>query len=106
MARLELYNSVKSEVVKDCSKNENDIEETNQASSYLIKIKLDQDIPKSFPISERWIKIYYNGILKLCTNCFGKHQRRICHSRKVQRIQFVGNFVSENPNIPDEYYGK
>ncbi len=58
------------------------------------------------PMSGRKIKIYYRGIQKLCTNCFGRHQKRNCHSRKVLWIDYVAQFVAENPDIPDEYYGK
>ena len=106
LAWLELYGCVKSELVEDCFKDENDTEGTNRTGFYSIKMKLDQDIPQMLPMSGRKIKIYYRGIQKLCTNCFGRHQKRNCHSRKVLWIDYVAQFIEKNPDIPDQYYGK
>jgi hypothetical protein len=106
LAWLELYGCVNSELVEDCFKDENDTEGTNRTGSYSIKMKMDQDIPQMLPMSGRKIKIYYRGIQKLCTNCFGRHQNRNCHSRKVLWIDYVAQFIDENPDIPEEYYGK
>ena len=106
IAWLELYGCVKSELVEDCFKDEQDTEGTNRTGSYSIKMKLDQDIPQMLPMSGRKIKIYYRGIQKLCTNCFGKHQKRNCQSKKVPWIDYVCNFIADNPDIPEEYYGK
>jgi hypothetical protein len=106
LAWLELYGTFESELVEDCFKDEQDTEGTNQTGSYSIKMKLDQDISQMLPMSGRKIKIYYRGIQKLCTNCFGRHQKRNCHSRKVLWIDYVARFITENPDIPDEYYGK
>jgi hypothetical protein len=85
--------------VEDCFNDKQDTAGTNRTGSYSIKMKLDLDISQMLPISGRKIKIYYGGIQKLCTNCFGKHQKRNYHSRKVLWIDYLSLFITENQNI-------
>ena len=49
---------------------------------------------------------YYRNINKLCTSCFGHHNRRDCKEEKVKWIDYVSNFVNENPQIDPALYGK
>jgi hypothetical protein len=54
----------------------------------------------------RRIKIYYRNINKLCTSCFGLHNRRDCKEKKVRWIDYVSDLVDSNPQINRELYGK
>ena len=55
----------------------------------------------------RRIKIYHKGIIKLCKNCFGKHQKSECKMKeKVEWLNYVKNFVREHPAVQNEFYNR
>ena len=103
---LSLYGEVLSDVVEDVFEDSEDSEGTNATGIYSVKMKLTTDIPQLLPMDGRRIKIYYRGISKLCTSCFGKHVRRDCKNEKAQWIDYVRNFVNKNPQISKNQYGK
>ena len=74
--------------------------------NYSIKMRLDKPIPNLLPIYGKKITVYFKGIQKLCSNCYGAHHRLVCKSRKLQWINYVRKFMEDNPNIPDDLYGK
>ena len=74
--------------------------------NYSVKMRLDVPIPHMLPMFGKKISIYFKGEQKLCTNCFGTHHRRNCQSRKVQWIDYIKKFMRNNPNVPEEHYGK
>ena len=63
-------------------------------------------MPQIIPMCGKRICVYHKGIQKLCTNCFGAHQRRNCRSAKVPWIKYVLNFMEKYPDIPEELYGR
>ena len=69
-------------------------------------MRLSREIPQFVPICGKRIRLYYRGITKQCTNCFGPHTRKVCTSEKVPWIQYVSDFMSSHDHIPREYYGK
>ena len=64
------------------------------------------EIPQVLPMCGKRVKIYYKGIDKLCTKCFGKHPRRVCKQEKVPWIEYVEEFVAKNADIPPIAYGR
>ena len=74
--------------------------------TYSIKMRLRTDIPQIIPMCGKRIRVYHKGIQKLCTNCFGNHQRRNCRSTKVPWIEYVLKFMEKYPDIPPELYGR
>ena len=70
------------------------------------KMKLTRPIPQFLPVLGRRIRIYYSGIDKLCTNCYGRHTRRQCKNSKRPWIEYVRDFMFDNEDLPAEYYGK
>ena len=42
---------------------------TNRTGTYVVKVKLDKDIPELLPVAGRRIHISYPGVRKKCTNC-------------------------------------
>ena len=74
--------------------------------TYSVKMKLTRQIPQFLPMHSRRIRIYYSGINKLCTNCYGRHTRRQCRNQKRPWIEYVRDFMFENDELPEEYYGK
>ena len=102
---LAAYGTIQSELVEDVFEDSEDSEGTNATGIYSVKIKLANDIPQLLPMDGRRIKIYYRGIRKLCTSCFGKHFRKDCNNEKVQWIDYVAQFVNDNPDFTKEQYG-
>ena len=45
-------------------------------------MKLRKPIPQFLPISGCKIRIYYNGIKRECTNCYGHHAKQNCRKKK------------------------
>ena len=74
--------------------------------TYSVKMKLVKDIPQFLPMHGRKIRIYFKNMNKLCTNCFGSHSRRQCTNEKVPWIVYVRDFMFDNPDIDESYYGK
>jgi hypothetical protein len=106
IAWLSHYGEVLSPVVEDCFEDSDVEEGINATGIYSVKMKLKREIPQLLPMCGKRIKIYYKGIDKLCTKCFGKHPRRICKNEKVPWIDYVERFVDSNVDIPEQAYGR
>lgn len=76
------------------------------SGTYSVKMKLVRDIPQFLPMCGKRVRLYHRGIVKLCTNCFGAHQRKVCNSVKVPWIEYVDKFMKDYPSIPEAYYGR
>ena len=104
---------VMSEITEDRVNLDSDSEGEDSATGYTIgngiysvKMKLTSDLPQFVPICGKRIRLYYRGIKKMCTNCFGAHARKVCTSTKVQWIQYVSDFMLSHDHIPMEHYGR
>ena len=74
--------------------------------TYSVKMKLTKDIPQFLPMHGRKIRIYFKNMNKLCTNCYGSHSRRQCTNERVPWVTYVRDFMKNNPEINEHYYGK
>ena len=63
-------------------------------------------MPQLIPMHGKRIRLYYRGIIKRCTNCFGAHQRKNCKEEKVPWIKYIEQFITNYPEIPKESYGR
>ena len=73
---------------------------------YSVKMKLSREIPQFIPMHGKKVRLYYRGITKRCTHCFGSHQRKNCKNEKVTWYSYVKQFVEIFPKIPVSMYGK
>ena len=103
---LGLYGEILSDLVEDVFEDSEDSEGDNTTGIYSVKMKLNRNIPQLLPIDGRHIKIYYRNINKLCTSCFGQHNRRDCKQIKVKWTDYVASFIQSNPQINPSLYGK
>jgi len=103
---LSLYGEVLSPVVEDCFEDSEVEEGVNATGIYSVKMRLKREIPQLLPMCGKRIKVYYKGIDKLCTQCFGKHPRRVCKKEKIPWIDYVQSFIQQNPDIPEQAYGR
>ena len=103
---MNMYGEQASELTEDVHPNSDSDGDPLGAGTYSLKMRLNKEIPQLLPMCGRRIRVYYRGVQKLCSNCFGKHPRKNCRSEKVPWIRYVLNFMESNPDIPQELYGK
>ena len=103
---LKLYGDPISSICEDIHEDSDSDGEPIGNGTYSVKMKLIKDIPQFLPMYGRRIRIYYKGITKLCTKCFGTHARRQCGKEKVPWINYVRDYMKNNESIEENYYGK
>ena len=74
--------------------------------TFTVKMKLHSPIPQLLPMWGKRIRIYYRGVQKLCSRCFGNHPRRNCRSEKRRWVDYVLEFMEHYQDIPNEIYGR
>jgi hypothetical protein len=95
----EIVSDIK-EALFEAGSNPNAAEDgTNRTGNYNMKIMLNQDIPQLLPILGKRIKVQYPGIQRMCTNCFGNHQKSRCQSRKLTWDDYISRFKLDFPEI-------
>ena len=73
---------------------------------YSVRMRLHCDLPQFIPMCGKRIRLWYGGIPKMCSNCFGRHIRKECTNQKVQWIDYVQDFMNRHQDIPQDYYSK
>jgi hypothetical protein len=105
---LSHYGDILSEVMEDLFDDGGELHlesnGSNRSGVYSVKIKLKKDIPQMIPIYGKRLKIYYKGIQKLCTNCFGPHSKTVCKSPKMPWPEYVSRFITINHLIPADFF--
>ena len=105
---LAFFGVIKSEITEDLfddgSNPESEGDGTNRTYSVTIQIK--KPIPQFVPILGRRVKIHYPGVQRLCNKCFGKHQKQACQSPKISWPDYVRLFISRNPDITKQLFGR
>jgi hypothetical protein len=69
-------------------------------------MRLYLDLPHFVPICGNMIRLYYCGIPKMCTKCFGAHIRKDCTFTEVQWVKYIKMLMVNRERIPMEFYGK
>ena len=98
---LKLYGDPISSICEDIHEDSDSDGEPIGNGTYSVKMKLIKDIPQFLPMYGRRIRIYYKGITKLCTKCFGTHARRQCGKEKVPWINYVRDYMKNNESIEE-----
>ena len=110
MEYLSHFGQVVSEILEEVFEVDHGHEEcddgTNRTGDYTVKIKLTKDLPQIAPLMGKRVKFFYKGIQKLCTKCFGHHNKQVCNSRKLPWIGYVAKFIKLHPEIGTELYGR
>ena len=74
--------------------------------TYTIKMRIDKQIPQFLPMYGKKVRVEHRAIQILCTNCYGKHPRKVCKSEKVQWMDYVERFMQANEEVTPEMYGR
>ena len=69
-------------------------------------MRIDKQIPQFLPMHGKKVKIEHRSIQILCTNCYGKHPRKVCKSEKVKWMDYVERFMESNQDISNNMIGK
>ena len=69
-------------------------------------MRIDKQIRQFLPMHEKKVKIEHRSIQILCTNCLGKHSRKVCKSEKVQWMDYVDQFMKANQDISNNMIGR
>ncbi len=84
---LSLYGTVVSDIGEILFSGKTNPEDKNgghnRTGNYIVKVRLERKIPELVPIMGKRVKFWYPGIQRLCSNCFGNHPKRVCHSQKI-----------------------
>ena len=111
LAWLSLYGDVLSPIIEDCFEDPEDEGEdgedgVNATGTFSVKMRLKKEIPQLLPMIGKRVSIYYPGIKRLCSKCFGEHSGKFCKRPKVKWIDYVVSFIESNKHIPKEAYGR
>ena len=78
---------------------------SDRTGIYTVRMHLHQKIPEWLPLDGLRVQIQHPGMQKLCNGCYGDHLRKDCKNEKVTWHDYVGIFKSQNPDIPESFYG-
>ena len=74
--------------------------------TYTVKMRLDRPIPQFIPMYGKKARVDYRSQQILCTNCYGRHPRKVCKSEKVPWMDYVVSFMRSNPDITNSMIGR
>ena len=106
LAWLEQFGETISHLTEDIYPDSDSDGDPTGTGTFSIKMKLHTAIPQLLPMWGKRIRVYYRGIQKLCSRCFGNHPRKNCRSNKRRWVEYVLDFMEYYQDIPDELYGK
>ena len=106
LAWLELFGEPISHLTEEIYPDSDSDADPTGNGTFTIKMKLHSPIPQLLPMWGKRIRVYYRGIQKLCSRCFGNHPRRNCRSEKRRWVDYVLDFMERYQDIPAEIYGK
>ena len=102
---LSHFGEIKSKISEDTHEESDNLPPVGNGI-YSVKMKLTNDIPQLIPMHGKRARLYYRGIVKKYTNCFGTHQRKNCKEKKVTWFSYIKEFSRIYPEIPGDWYGK
>ena len=74
--------------------------------TYTIKMRLDRPIPQFLPMYGKKVRIDHRSQHIMCTNCYGKHPRKVCKSEKVGWMDYVASFMRTNQDVTNNMIGR
>lgn len=81
--------------------------EIEGTGTFKVKVRFNKRPPQYLPTFGQKSRIHYQGIEKICTNCYRKgHIKRNCTNEKKPWINYVKEYMDEHPTIPEELYGR
>jgi hypothetical protein len=74
--------------------------------TYSVKMSIHKPIPQFLPMDGKKVRIFYRGIPKLCSKCYGGgHLRKDCTNERDDWLTYVDNHMIRW-DLDESYYGK
>ena len=81
--------------------------EVEGTGTFKAKIKFNRKPPQYIPAFGQKVRLYYQGIEKTCTGCYGTgHIKKFCKQTRKPWINYVKQFMENNKEVPTEMYGR
>ena len=74
--------------------------------TYTVKMRLDRPIPQFLPMYGKKVRVDHRSQHIMCTNCYGRHPRKVCKSDKVPWMDYVVSFMRSNENVTNNMIGR
>ena len=74
--------------------------------TYTVKMRLDRPIPQFLPMYGKKVRVDHKSQQVMCTNCYGRHPRKVCKSEKVPWMDYVVTFMRNNQDITNSMIGR
>ena len=74
--------------------------------TYTVKMRLDRPIPQFLPMYGKKVRVDHRSQHIMCTNCYGRHPRKVCKSEKVPWMDYVVSFMRSNENVTNNMIGR
>ena len=107
---LSYYGEIQSDITENTHYDPDPNAQPVGNGTYQVKMKLKRQIPNFIPAAGRKLRISYIGnnlpCTFLCSNCFRAHSRKSCKNEKVNWIDYVKRFMTNNDLIKEDWYGK
>ena len=103
---LKLYGETFGKLTENCYYDPRPEVKPVKDGTYTIRMRIDRQIPQFLPMYGKKVKIEHRSIQIRCTNCYGKHPRKVCKSEKVAWMDYVSNFMATNQDVTNTMIGK
>ena len=96
-----MYGVIQGEIEEEAiTLNEGDEDEVTMGTGvYLVQARLNRLVPNVLPIQGKKIKVWYKGVKRQCSLCYGYHKRETACLKK-SFDEYAADFKVNNPNIP------
>jgi hypothetical protein len=71
----------------------------NGNGNYVVKMRIVKEMPELIPMCGQKVKIYYQGIKKMCKNCLLYHKES-CRKERAPWSTYVRLFKENHPDVP------
>ena len=103
---LSMYGEVFGTIAENTHKDEKLNAKPTGSGTYSAKMRVDRQIPQFLPMYGKKVRVDHRGQENMCTNCYGRHHRKMCRSDRVEWMSYVVQFMRNNPNVSNSMIGR
>ena len=68
-------------------------------------MRLERPIPQFVPTYGKKVRVDHRAQHIMCTNCYGRHPRKVCKSEKFQWMDYMVSFMRANQDVTNGMIG-
>ena len=103
---LSLYGEVFGSITENMHSDEKTNAKPTGNGTYSAKMRLDANIPQFLPMYGKKVRVDHKGQQIMCTNCYGKHPRKVCKSERLEWMDYVVHFMKNNRDVSNSMIGR